>query len=213
MTSHWITLCSGRDHFISGIDACLPSNTLTVAEIAHSLAQINRFTGHALRPYSVAEHSLLVCDIVRGMGLGPHAQRAALLHDAHEAVTGDVASPIKLALGEAWHNFEAEHARALRRSLGLQTAFAAYGAAIKRADLLALATERLNLTRWRSGVNADWPVIDTHGMRHYSVAMNLNSPARAAQPWTHWRDAFAERHAELSAACVGQTVKPAEVAT
>ena len=51
---------------------------LSIRAIAHSLACINRFTGHALRPYSVAEHSLLVCDIVdQQMHLGVHAQLAA----------------------------------------------------------------------------------------------------------------------------------------
>lgn len=70
----------------------LPGNTPRIEAIAHSLAQINRF-GHASRPYSVAEHSLLVCEIVKSMGLDCHAQRAALMHDAHEAFTGDVATP------------------------------------------------------------------------------------------------------------------------
>ena len=36
---------------------------ITVWAIAWSLGQIVRFNGHALRPYSVAEHSLLVCEI------------------------------------------------------------------------------------------------------------------------------------------------------
>ena len=211
MTTHWITLASGRDHFLTGPEACLPSNVLTLAEIAHSLAQLNRYTGHALRPYSVAEHSLLVCDIVRGMGLGPHAQRAALLHDAHEAITGDVASPIKWAVGSAWQVFEDQQARAVRRSLGLLTAFTAYRLAIKQADLLALATERQSLTRWRGGVNADWPVIDTEGHRHQPLAMDLNNAARAAQPWTHWRDTFTQRHADLCAACAVLPTTPAEV--
>ena len=33
---------------------------ITALDIAWSLAQTNRFSGRCLRPYSVAEHSLLV---------------------------------------------------------------------------------------------------------------------------------------------------------
>lgn len=35
-----------------------------ISDIAHHLSQINRYTGAARRPLSVAEHSLLVCEIL-----------------------------------------------------------------------------------------------------------------------------------------------------
>ena len=50
---------------------------ITALDIAWSLAQTNRFSGRCIRPYSVAEHSLLVCEILeRDMGLNVHAQLA-----------------------------------------------------------------------------------------------------------------------------------------
>lgn len=58
--------------------------------IAHALANINRFTGHTKRPYSVAEHSLLVMRLAP-----PEYKKQALLHDATEAYVGDLNSMVK----------------------------------------------------------------------------------------------------------------------
>jgi len=52
------------------------------------LSQINRWSGHTNRPYSVAEHSLFVAAL-----LPADLVAAALLHDAGEAITGDIARP------------------------------------------------------------------------------------------------------------------------
>ena len=78
MTTHWILTATGRDFPLSGLPTVMPDAAPRIEDIAHALAQINRYTGHAARPYSVAEHSLLVCEIVRAKGLNCHAQ---LRHD------------------------------------------------------------------------------------------------------------------------------------
>ena len=98
----WLLTATGREHHLGACSALRPGNTPQIEEIAHALAQINRYTGHAARPYSVAEHSLLVCDLVQAAGFDCHAQMAALLHDAHEAFCGDAATPVKQVLGVAW---------------------------------------------------------------------------------------------------------------
>lgn len=64
-----------------------------IEDIAHALAHIVRFTGHANKPYTVAQHSMLVCDLTPQ----PH-KRWALLHDAAEAYFGDVSLPLKTLL-------------------------------------------------------------------------------------------------------------------
>ena len=202
--SHWLVTADGTDHPISGTSVLVPGTMPSIDVIAHSLAQINRFTGHATRPYSVAEHSLLVCDIVASNGHSAHAQRAALMHDAHEAITGDVASPIKWTLGTEWLGFENLHARMLRQAYHLQTAHTAFRQDIKHADLAALATERRDLTRYDASTNLPWPILDTPGAEVKPVdSVDLNSPVRAAMTWRHHRDAFLERYRVLTAQCSG----------
>lgn len=171
-----------------------------IETIAHSLAQINRFTGHCSRPYSVAEHSVLVCDIVAGMGLGLDAQLLALLHDAHECVVGDVATPLKHTLGVAWPCVENLHAFGLRVAYGLVDAHAAHASAVKAADLMALAIERRDLLPFDPAHNRPWPVLDTPGAEVVPLPhIDLTSPVRVALTWHHHRVAFLRRFKALSA--------------
>ena len=70
---NWIVTCDGHEASLE-----FPTHAdYEIERIAHSLAQINRFNGHAARPYSVAEHSLLVLDIAKTkLGLDAHGQMA-----------------------------------------------------------------------------------------------------------------------------------------
>lgn len=69
-------------------------------ELAEELAYIRRFKG---RGESVCSHSVRVTEIFRDRH--PEASKsqvlAALLHDAHEAITGDVAHPVKRQIDSA----------------------------------------------------------------------------------------------------------------
>ena len=67
-------------------------------KIFNRLAKLCRWGGECPEFYSIAEHSVLVADIVRQMGGSPSAQLHALLHDAHEAFTGDVIDPLRKKL-------------------------------------------------------------------------------------------------------------------
>lgn len=74
---------------------------ITLADIAISLSRIPRFNGHtAGRVWSVAEHCLLVADLVSVTvpDAPPTLLLGALLHDAHEAYCGDRISPVKAAI-------------------------------------------------------------------------------------------------------------------
>jgi len=171
---------------------------IRIEDIGHALAQINRYTGHASRPYSVAEHSLLVSDIAAMANATPIVQLAALMHDAHEAYTGDVSSPVKYAVGDAWHNFENLHEYAVHRHFGLRSTFAAHRGLLHMFDLQALATERRDLTNYQEGRNLPWSVLDAPGREVLPVQwVRLNHPARLAMEWTHWRDQFLRRFVEL----------------
>lgn len=59
---------------------------LNLLHMAHSLANVNRFTGNTERGFSVAEHSVHLRDIVNEKyGFAP-LNRAALLHDLPECL-------------------------------------------------------------------------------------------------------------------------------
>jgi hypothetical protein len=117
---------------------------ITIENVAHQLAQINRFTGAARRPYTVAQHSCLVSRL-----LPTRLRLAGLLHDAHESVTGDWSSPLKQAVRElAPGLLEALIApieRVFEKAFGIDWLTEADHALIKHADLVALATEKRDL--------------------------------------------------------------------
>lgn len=195
----WILTNQGREHHLQGCSYALNAAP-SIEEIAHSLAQINRFTGHASRPYSVAEHSLLVADLARMEGASAIVQLAALMHDAHESITGDISSPVKWTVGEAWQDFEDSIAAQLHNALGLRPTMHSHRADIKRWDLVALATERRDLMPWDEGEHSDWPILDNprHPVRP-SPVHRLCGPAKAEMHWTDWRNEFALAYKELRA--------------
>jgi len=72
---------------------------VSIQDIAHSLSNLCRYNGHSLRHYSVAEHSVLVATYAQAvLHKSPVEILHALLHDAGEAYTGDIATPMKEAV-------------------------------------------------------------------------------------------------------------------
>lgn len=67
----------------------LRSEDIDIRDIAHALAQCNRFAGQAKRPISVAQHSVYVSRLCE------EDPCMALLHDASEAYLGDVTKWLK----------------------------------------------------------------------------------------------------------------------
>lgn len=206
--SHMITI-SGAEYHFSGPSALAPEGRpIHIEDIAHHLAQINRFTGATTRPYSVAEHSLLCADIAEHDGHALGAQMAALMHDAHEAYTTDLSSPAKVAVNgysmgaggvAAWGLFEDAHANAVRREFNLTSAFAGYKGLIRQIDLQALATERRDLTAWRCGHSSPWAILGdgTSQPVRSVVWADLGSFEREAKSWKDWRQAFLARFFDL----------------
>jgi 5'-deoxynucleotidase YfbR-like HD superfamily hydrolase len=119
---------------------------ISIRDIAHHLALTNRFCGATLFPYSVAQHSVLVADLLVKAGAAPRLALLGLLHDAHEAYLHDLTTPAKQAL------FGPEHVtpydfrcrvfdEAIRASLELAEPSAAEIEAVAAMDLIAFATE------------------------------------------------------------------------
>src|SRR5471032_2608075 len=109
---------------------------VAIEDIAHGLAYQCRFNGQTQAFYSIAQHSLIVAGLVP-----PRLKLAALLHDAAEAYLGDMVKPLKVLLPE-FAALEDKVSAIIAATYGLD--FSDY-APIKRADLIALATEKRDL--------------------------------------------------------------------
>jgi len=186
----WILTATGVPFRIGRAHAA----DVKLADVAHHLALINRFCGAASRPYSVAEHSLLVAEICeRELGMSdPSGLLAALMHDAHEAYFGDISTPVKQHLGEEARVLEWSLERAVQERYGLRTANAGYHDQLRRADRMALATERRDLMPAHP---TPWAVL--HGIEPVGW---IDLRQRAGMGWQDWRDAFMARFHELNLA-------------
>lgn len=185
------------------------NNIIDIRWIAHSLAQLNRYVGHAARPISVAEHSLLACEIAeRDLGMrDPAALLAVLLHDAHESLVGDISTPLKQHMRSlhstvasqiervysVFDMAETSAANEVRDAFHLRTAFTAYREQIHAADMMALATERRDLM-W-SDDGPGWSACDG-----FAAAAWVDLVDRNGMTWKDWRQAFVDRFDELTAA-------------
>ena len=115
----WQRMLSGRR-----LDLVDPSPLdVEVEDIAHGLARVARWNGQTTGAhiYSVAQHTLLVeeigrrraGDVDRRLGL------AILLHDAPEYVIGDMISPFKAIIGDAYKGVEKRLLSAIHLRFGL----------------------------------------------------------------------------------------------
>jgi hypothetical protein len=66
-----------------------------LVDIALGLSRQPRFGGQTRRWWSVLDHSLFVADLAAREGRGLRVILALLLHDAHEALTGDIPTSLK----------------------------------------------------------------------------------------------------------------------
>lgn len=108
-------------------------------DIAHALSQMCRFGGHSIRTYSVAQHSVLVSQILEPFGT--LAAKLGLMHDATEAYLVDVPRPIKRSLPE-YMEIERRLEAVIAERFCLSRAMPALEGLVKRADNVALVTEQ-----------------------------------------------------------------------
>ncbi len=115
----WQRMLSGRR-----LDLLDPSPLdIEIEDIAHGLARVARWNGQTTGAniFSVAQHTLLVEEVARRR-FGEPDQRLALaimLHDAPEYVIGDMISPFKAVLDNAYKAVEKRLLGAIHRRFGL----------------------------------------------------------------------------------------------
>ena len=115
----WQRMLSGRR-----LDLLDPSALdVEIEDIAHGLARVARWNGQTIGAhiFSVAQHTLLVEEIAakRMPGLDKRARLALLLHDAPEYVIGDMISPFKAVIGDAYKGVELRLLTAIHLRFGL----------------------------------------------------------------------------------------------
>ena len=141
----WQRMLSGRR-----LDLLDPSPLdIEIADIAHGLARVARWNGQTEGPhvFSVAQHSLLVETIGGHLAtaLGPNDRLELLLHDGPEYVVGDIISPLKAAIGDAYKGVERRLLIAIRQRFSLEPPSSALRSAVKRADRIAAYLEATRL--------------------------------------------------------------------
>jgi uncharacterized protein len=141
----WQRMLSGRR-----LDLLDPSPLdIEIEDIAHGLARVARWNGQTAGPhiYSVAQHSLLVELIAHSHArLDRRRRLAVLLHDAPEYVIGDMISPFKAVIGDAYKVVEARLMAAIHLRFGLPAILADDAlAVIKSADRAAAFLEATRL--------------------------------------------------------------------
>lgn len=142
----WQRMLSGRR-----LDLLDPSPLdIEIEDIAHGLSRVARWNGQTEGDwaFSVAQHSVLVEDLARGLSerLDTQARLAVLLHDSAEYVLGDLITPFKAAIADDYKRLEKRLLGAVHLRFGLPAEpDARLRTLIKRADRMAAHLEAVQL--------------------------------------------------------------------
>lgn len=136
-------------------------DSICIEDIAHALALECRFANQSRVHYSVAQHSVLVSQVVdvRDPVFTEIAlRRMALLHDAAEAYLGDLSWPLKTLLPD-YKRIEDRVHRAIAKRFGL--ASLVLPSQVKDADRQLLANEGMSFMSpdWRDAAVDPCPKI------------------------------------------------------
>lgn len=112
-------------------------------DIATALSKINRYLGHTQIPINVASHCLIGTEFLDDDELKLYF----LLHDAHEAYTGDMPTPMKNFIPEFKERIEDPIQRLILEKAGLSPVIPPE---IKEVDNRLLLTE---MRQYHSGVD------------------------------------------------------------
>lgn len=158
----------------------------TIEDVAHMLAQNNRYNGGCRYPYSVAQHSVNCSRIV-----APEFALEALMHDAAEFAFGDMTSPLKQRCPDYCSFLQAgEHEMSARFDLPLKLS-----PEVKLADMQMLKLEKEHLLAAPNAhPQADWPEWEDY-ILHPSVA---KLALLSELSWIGARRLFLYRYYELT---------------
>lgn len=152
----WIQTYTGKQFFLLEPKP----EDIDILDIAHALSMNCRFNGHCTDFYSVAEHSVRVCDCVKNLAqvrVGEFypliddidativLQAWGLLHDSAEAMISDVTKPVK-KMFPRFSEIEDDLMKVIMKALGVPCLCEKeHIQIIKDADDILLATEKRDL--------------------------------------------------------------------
>jgi hypothetical protein len=116
-------------------------SNIEIEDVAHALSLICRFNGATKEFYSVAQHSVFVCDMIYNDTKDKSLAFTGLMHDSSEAFISDVPSPFKI-------HFAGYKKAEKRMEKWLAARFDfdfPHGDIVKKYDLIALSTEMRDL--------------------------------------------------------------------
>lgn len=119
---------------------------VNILDLVMHLGRTTRFGGYGDPEWTVLHHSLLTAVIALRNNMGPEVAMHALLHDTHEAYTGDIPSPIKRLIADtgkvdAIGQVEAELDKRIYAHLNIKPPDAATRRKVKQCDQVALILE------------------------------------------------------------------------
>lgn len=177
--NYWKRMSSGKYVDLNN----LSEDDLDIEDIDTSLNHIIRFTGHHKdqEPLTVAQHSLLCYNMACMFEPDEYElQLAVLVHDFAESIIGDVSSPVKWAMGDAWYRFAVPIEGIFNKKFFGKPVSQELHDKIKLYDLAALDIERRVM--WSSQYGKDkWPASplnignnETKQELFYSVYWNVD---------------------------------------
>jgi len=163
------------------------ADAMPITDVARSLAYQPRWAGATREFYSVAEHSVMVSRLVP-----PAFALDGLCHDLDEAISGDIASCVKVLIGR---DYLKARFGPIKQALAARFGFRIDGVEVKRADLVCMATELRDLLppAWMDFGHLPSPhpdkIIPVGPERAYSLFLeryeelkHLAQPAEARRP-------------------------------
>lgn len=153
----WKRMSSGK--YIDLMD--LKETDLNIQDIDTSLNNIIRFTGHwkDRRPLTVAQHSYLCLLLAQEREPEDYKLHlACFVHDFAEAYIGDVATPVKKAMGNFWYDFAGPIEALVEKKFYGSPFDPDIKSRVKLYDSAALDIERRHMWRSQYG-KAKWPVV------------------------------------------------------
>ncbi len=171
--------------------------TITLEDIAHKLAQVNRWAGSARYPYSVAQHAVFVSQRVEQLGGDRRQQLLGLHHDDAEAWLGDLPRPWKKLMGDIYAELTEQMDTAIAEALRLPETGDEDELVLKAADRFTLILEARKLVPsegrgWAEARGEDWDLL--------GIPSRIYTPPywRGEISWRTARTLYLRRHEELT---------------